>query len=110
MRRLIAAIALAPLAACHDPHAAAKALIAERCAACHVVPGIATATGTVGPPLSGIARQQILAGRYPNRPDVMTRWLIDPQAMQPGGAMPSTGLSPSQAKIIADYLYTLDRS
>ena len=112
MRRLIPlALALAPLTACH-PHGGndqAKMLIAARCGGCHVVPGVRTAKGRVGPSLAGFARQQIIAGRYPNTPTTLMRWLTDPQAMQPGGAMPSTGLTPSQAKVIAGYLYTLDQ-
>ena len=109
---MIVALALLPLAACDrdDPHAEAKALIAQRCAACHIVPGVREAIGRVGPSLAGIARQQIIAGRFENKPETMVRWLLDPQAMQPGTVMPTTGLSRAQAKAIANYLYTLDKS
>lgn len=110
MRRLILLLPAA-LGACHagDRHAEAKALIAAQCAACHVVPGVASAGGRVGPSLAGIARQQVIAGRYRNAPDVMVRWLMHPQAMMPGVAMPEMGLTTAQAKTIADYLYTLDQ-
>lgn len=104
--------ALLTLGACHgaERHADAKALIATRCAACHVVPGVASAAGRVGPSLAGIARQQVIAGRYRNAPDLMVRWLMHPQAMEPGSAMPEMGLTQRQAKTIADYLYTLDQT
>ena len=111
MRRL-SLLLLLPLAACHpagDPHAQAKALIAANCIACHQVPGVRGAEGLVGPSLKGIARQQILAGHFVNSPDNMQRWLLHPQAMLPGNAMPEMRLTPAQARAISDYLYTLDK-
>lgn len=113
MRRLSAWLLPLAAAACHgqgnDPHAQAKALIASHCAACHVVPGVASAIGRVGPSLAGIAKQQVIAGKYANNPLTMQRWLMHPQALQPGSAMPDMGLTADQARIIASYLYTLDR-
>ena len=41
--------------------------------------------------------------------DTMAHWLMHPQAMVPGAAMPEMGLSAAQAKTISDYLYTLDK-
>jgi cytochrome c len=110
MRRLSLLLPLAMLGGCHqDRYAEAKALIAANCAACHVVPGVAAATGNVGPSLAGIAKRQVIAGKYPNRPDVMLRWLMHPQALVPGTAMPEMNLSAAQAQAIANYLYTLDK-
>ncbi|WNO52700.1 c-type cytochrome [Stakelama saccharophila] len=112
MRRLIPLLAIAGLAACHaDPEPGtrtAKALIAQRCASCHVVPGVRTAVGRVGPSLKGIATQQIIAGRYENTPGNMKRWIMHPQHLLPGTAMPDTGLTDAQAEAIVDYLNTLD--
>ncbi|KQX17657.1 MULTISPECIES: c-type cytochrome [unclassified Sphingomonas] len=109
MRWLIV-ISLLALGACAggDPHAQAKALIAGRCGACHQVPGVASATGRVGPSLSGIASQQIIAGHFRNGRDTLARWVTHPQAMLPGNAMPETGLSAAEGRAIADYLATLD--
>ena len=108
MRGLILILPLA-LAACGaDRHAQAKALIAQRCGACHVVPGVAAATGRVGPSLAGIARQQIVAGHFANSRDLLARWVTHPQAMLPGTAMPDTGLTADQGRQIAAYLATLD--
>lgn len=42
-------------------------------------------------------------------PDMLTRWIENPQALLPGNAMPTTGLSHDQAAAIADYLYTMDQ-
>jgi cytochrome c len=101
------------LAACNaqaaDTGTQAKTLIAQNCAACHTVPGVASARGRVGPSLAGFAHQQILAGKFANNPANLRRWIQHPQAMQPGGVMPEMGLTDAQAKIIADYLDTLDR-
>ena len=109
MRRLIVTSVVMTLAACDatpDPHAAAKALIAARCAACHSVPGVRRATGRVGPPLDHMAQRQVIAGRFANTPGNMQRWLMDPQRYMPGGAMPDTGLTADQAHAIAVYLDT----
>lgn len=109
MRWLIPLLLLLPSAAeAGDRHAAAKSLIAAQCAACHTVPGVPGAVGRVGPSLKGIARQQIIAGKLANTPANMVRWLMHPQQVTPGNAMPEMGLTQDQARKIADYLYTLD--
>lgn len=110
MRWLIAlAFLCAGAAQARDPYAPAKALIAAQCASCHVVPGVANAVGKVGPSLRGIARQRMLAGKLPNTPDNMLRWLMHPQAIDRGNAMPDMGLTAQQARAISAYLETLDR-
>jgi cytochrome c2 len=110
MRRLIPFLVLLPIAAqAKDPHAEAKGLIAAQCSACHTVPGVPGAVGNVGPSLKGIARQQIIAGKLPNNPANMVRWLMHPQQVWPGNAMPEMGLTQDQARKIASYLFTLDK-
>jgi cytochrome c2 len=51
----------------------------------------------------------VIAGKLPNTPANLRRFLEHPQSVVPGGAMPELGLSPQQSKIIADYLLTLDK-
>ena len=110
MRSLILIAVVLLLAACgEDPHAQAKRLIAQNCAACHTVPGVTGANGRVGPSLAGIARQQIIAGYFANTPDTLTHWIESPQEMLPGNAMPDMRLSHQQADEIASYLYTLEQ-
>lgn len=112
MSRLILLLSLLPLAACArsgDEHAAARQLIASQCAACHTIPGVPGARGQVGPSLAGIGKRQVIAGKLPNTPANLRRFLEHPQSVVPGGAMPELGLSPQQTTIIADYLLTLDR-
>jgi cytochrome c len=111
MSRLIAVPLLLALTACDrtdDGYAAARALMAARCAACHVIPGVRTARGRVGPSLAGVARRRYIAGRLPNTPGNLRRFLDHPQSIQPGGAMPELELTPQQSTAIADYLGTLD--
>jgi cytochrome c len=92
-----------------NPHAEAKVLIAERCATCHIVSGVKEATGRIGPPLDHIGRQRIVAGFFENDRTTLVRWILHPQAMLPGNAMPDPGLTPAQAGQIADYLISLDK-
>jgi cytochrome c2 len=108
MRPLILSLLFA-IAGCHQLPAQTASVIAARCGACHIVPGVPGATGRVGPSLAGIGRQQILAGHFPNSRENLVRWIRTPQAMLPGNAMPDTGLSPAEADAVADYLYTLDQ-
>jgi cytochrome c2 len=108
---IVALALLASLDACgagESRHAEAKRLIASHCGACHIVPGVRSTVGRVGPSLDGIASRQFIAGRFVNNHATMVEWLMRPQAMAPGSAMPDMGLSRSQAMAIADYLGTLD--
>jgi cytochrome c len=124
VRRLVAAVAIAvPLASACDATDGAAASAnqitggnAERgrelirsygCGTCHSIPGVTGATGLVGPPLGGIASRSYIGGVLPNAPDNMLRWLRDPRAVDPLTAMPNVGVTPSDARHIAAYLYTL---
>jgi cytochrome c len=77
------------------------------CGTCHSIPGVTGANGLVGPPLGGIASRSYIGGVLPNAPDNMLRWLHDPRAVDPLTAMPNVGVTSSDARHIAAYLYTL---
>ncbi len=77
------------------------------CGACHDIPGIPGAHARVGPALKGIAGQAYLAGRLPNEPANLTAWIRNPQHIRPPNAMPEMGVTESEARDIAAYLYTL---
>ncbi|MGI8548256.1 MAG: cytochrome c oxidase assembly protein [Gemmatimonadaceae bacterium] len=77
------------------------------CGSCHSIPGIRGASGTVGPPLAGIASRSYIGGVLTNEPGNMERWLLDPPAVDSLTAMPNVGLNPIQARDVAAYLYTL---
>jgi cytochrome c len=113
MRGLTFLLALSLLAGCGQNGdrvraREARTLIANHCAACHWVPGVAVATGRVGPSLAHIGSQQIIAGYFVNSPEMLTQWIEHPQKLLPGNAMPEMGLSPDQAAVIVDYLYTME--
>jgi cytochrome c1 len=77
------------------------------CGACHMIPGIRDATGTVGPPLIDFGRRGIIAGQLPNTSENLIRWIQVPQSIEPGTAMPNLGATAQQARDIAAYLAAL---
>jgi len=77
------------------------------CGACHVIPGVQRAEGRIGPPLNGIAKRIYVAGALPNIPPNMIAWLQHPQRINPATAMPDVGLSETEARDVAAFLYTL---
>lgn len=77
------------------------------CEACHTIPGVSGADGNIGPPLDHIARRAYLAGRLPNEPRNMIRWIREPQEVSPGTVMPEMGVTEQDGRDIAAYLYTL---
>jgi len=89
--------------------AAGLAVIKEvGCAACHAIPGVAWPHGRSGGSLAGFGARPLIAGRAPNQPDVLIRWLIDAPSLDPGTAMPPMPLTQDQARDVAAYLYTLN--
>lgn len=80
------------------------------CGACHRIPGVRNARAMVGPPLDDYAQRGYVAGLLPNRPANLVAWLRDPTGIRPGTAMPNLGLSETQARDMAAYLYTLGAS
>ena len=90
-----------------DPARGPELMRKYGCQACHTIPGVVGADGLVGPPLTGIASRSYIGGVLPNAPDNMLRWIRDPKAVDPLTAMPNTGVTPSDARHIVAYLYTL---
>jgi cytochrome c551/c552 len=79
------------------------------CVSCHAIPGVpgVAGQGTIGPSLEGIAGKDTLAGKLPNEPKNMIRWIRDPQGLQPGSAMPDMDIAEQDGRDIAAFLYTL---
>lgn len=114
--RLAAALPLLFLAACKPPPApqqelpqadAARGLAAIQragCGACHRIPGLRWPQGEVGPTLDGLANQGLIAGRLPNRPDTLARFIRNAPSLVPGSAMPPMPVSEAEARDIAAYL------
>ena len=91
-----------------DPQRGLATMKQVGCAACHAIPGIAWPKGAVGGSLQGVGARPLIAGRHPNQPEVMVRWIRDAPSLSPGTAMPAMPVSDPQARDIAAYLYTLD--
>jgi len=83
------------------------ALMGYGCAACHTIPGINTTQAMVGPPLEHFANRRFIAGELPNQPGNLVKWVMNPQAIQPGNAMPNLNVSEADARDIAAYLESL---
>ena len=77
----------------------------HECGVCHVIPGIPDAVGKVGPALDRYSRRSYVAGKFPNEPDTLVRWIVDPPAMAPQTAMPASAMSEQEARDMAAYLY-----
>jgi putative membrane protein len=92
-----------------SPVRGASALERFGCGSCHTIPGIRGADALVGPPLNDWSRRGYIAGELPNNAANLIRWIMDPQAVEPGTAMPNLGVSEEQARDIAAYLFALGR-
>jgi cytochrome c2 len=79
-------------------------MIQYGCPTCHVIPGVPGAVGKVGPSLDGLGQRSYLAGRLANNPEQLQRWLMHPQSIEPGTAMPEMGVSRQDARQMAEYL------
>jgi cytochrome c len=121
VRRALLALALAVPLGCRDanvqreaaamtggdPERGRELVLTYGCGICHAVPGVPGATGTEGPPLEGIAARSSLAGRLPNTPANLIRWIRTPREVDPATKMPNLGVTEQDAKDIAAYLETL---
>jgi cytochrome c2 len=80
-------------------------IVRHGCGACHVIGGIGRANGRVGPKLQGIHEQIYLAGVIPNTAENMVLWIMHPERVAPGTAMPDLDVLEQDARHIAAYLY-----
>ena len=83
-------------------------LVQFRCGTCHTIPGVPGSRGQVAQSLAGWKHRSYIAGRLPNRPEVLGRWIESPQSLVPGTLMPRMGATPAQAQAMAAYLFTLE--
>jgi cytochrome c2 len=105
------AFALVVAGVAHAAHVAGDAERGRRllrdygCGGCHRIPGVAGARGNVGPSLEAVAERVYLAGRVPNSPEGMARFILDPRAFQPRTAMPDVGASDDEARDMVAFLH-----
>ena len=77
------------------------------CGSCHLIPGMPAAVGRAGPSLERYAARSYIAGRLPNAPQTLARWIESPSSLVPGTSMPDMGASAVDARDMAAYLMTL---
>lgn len=88
-----------------DPSRAPDLIRRYGCAGCHEIPGIYGGDGQVGGSLAGLRKRVYVGGVVNNTPDNLLRWIILPQQFSPRSAMPPTGITESEARDVAAYLY-----
>jgi len=77
------------------------------CYTCHTISGVPGARGLVGPPLDGIGQRQYIAGELPNNAANLMRWIQHPHSVEPHTLMPEMGVTETDSRDIAAFLYTL---
>lgn len=82
-----------------------KAIERVGCGSCHVIPGIRWPQGKVGPGLAGLNDRALIAGKLPNRPDVLAAYVRNAPSLVPDSGMPAMPVSETEARNIAAYLY-----
>jgi mono/diheme cytochrome c family protein len=91
-----------------DPRSGLAVIERVGCGSCHAIPGLDWPRGGVAANLDGFADQALVAGRLPNRPDVLAGFVRDAPALAPGIAMPAMPMTEEESRDVAAYLYTLD--
>ena len=87
-----------------DPRRGEAALGRYGCGACHVIPGLARASGKVGPPLTDFAERSYIAGNVFNTPNNLVAWIRRPDSVEPGTVMPTLGVTEQDARDMSAYL------
>jgi cytochrome c1 len=77
------------------------------CGACHQIPGVSGASGTIGPSLDRLGRRVYVAGVLPNSPSELARWIRAPDVVKPGTGMPNANVTEQDATDMVAYLYHL---
>jgi cytochrome c len=78
--------AVPPEASGGDPQRGRLLLAQYQCGSCHTIPGVVGARGAVAVPLQDFGRRSYIAGRLPNQPHLLARWIAEPQALVPADA------------------------
>ena len=90
-----------------DPDVGKTRFARYGCVTCHTIPGVPGAHGSVGPDLAQWADRRFVAGVAPNSPETLVRFILAPQSVAPGTAMPNAGVTERDARHMAAYLYDL---
>lgn len=77
------------------------------CASCHDIAGIQWPKGSVGPAIETMRDRALIAGRVPNEPDMLARFVRNAPALVPGTTMPQMPLTEQDSRDVAAYLYEI---
>jgi cytochrome c oxidase subunit II len=90
-----------------DVRVGRSAFLGQSCVNCHRVRGT-PARGSYAPDLTHLmSRKTLASGMVENTPEILRRWLADPQQIKPGCLMPAFGLGDRERDDIVRYLLTL---
>jgi cytochrome c oxidase subunit 2 len=85
-----------------------QAVFTAACAVCHAIRGT-PAGSRAAPDLTHLAsRRTLAAGTLPNTRGHLAAWIVDPQALKPGNAMPQNPLPAADLQALLAYLGSLD--
>ena len=90
-----------------DPARGLHAMARVGCGSCHAIPGLGWPRGSVGPSLRGFGKANLIAGRLPNRPELLTAFVRSAPDVLPGTTMPAMPLTEQESRDVAAYLYSL---
>lgn len=82
-----------------------RAIAKAGCGSCHTIEGVAWPRGKTASELRNFEGRALIAGKLPNRPDVLAAFIRDAPAMLPGTAMPAMPVTEQEARDIAKFLY-----
>ncbi|MEO6258713.1 MAG: c-type cytochrome [Thermoanaerobaculia bacterium] len=77
------------------------------CNSCHVIPTIEGPKGSIGPSLAHVGSRPTVGGKLANTPENVSKWLQNPQAIDPENTMPNLGITPAESQDLAAFLATL---
>ena len=90
-----------------DVRVGRSAFLGQSCVNCHRVRGT-PAQGSYAPDLTHLmSRKTLASGMVANTPEILRRWLADPQQIKPGCLMPAFGLDDRERDDLVRYLLTL---
>ncbi len=90
-----------------DPVARGETVFRTKgCLGCHTIAGVSE-IGTIGPELTHIASQELIADSVPYSPENLREWLQNPHELKPGTQMPNMNLSAEDLGAVVAYLDTL---
>jgi cytochrome c oxidase subunit 2 len=85
-----------------------EVFLSSPCIMCHTIEGT-LAQAKVAPDLTHLAsRSTIAAGTLPNTRGHLGGWILDPQSVKPGVAMPPVALAAQDLHALLDYLASLE--